>query len=593
MPETISVLFITPFEGMAEAVERISRDYPLIRTEVRTANEQLGQRTALDNASNRFDCIISRGNTAQLIRRAVSIPVLEVKVTLDDVLSSMAGVYTGGRHIAAVGYNSVVSGMEGLSPYLPFPLTVKGFDSLSELDGIIKELKKNDTAAVLCDTISFESAVKKGLNARLLLSGDSSIRYAFDQAMLLLQTSQSMLEENRVLRQLARVNSESNTVVFSQDERLYYSSLTENEHTVLEELRQRLPDFSGHDRFTMLKQRAGSLYRTTARKVTAGSDTYYAFFINRRPAGFHNSLSGVHYMTAEEVERALSDNVFGTENLDEYVTPELLYAMRRNNPVLIFGEIGVGKNHLAELLFLRQGNTANPFIMIDFPSANRHTWNFLINRDGSPLYDMENTIFLKNVDALSEQQLEQLTAVLTDAEVAKRNRLFISCSDRREMGRSVDLMDMVNQLSSTAIHMLPLRGRPEKIRSALELLFRSCGRKMTAERKAMDLMEHYGWPRNYDQLIRVAEKLMNESEDGIITADAVSSQLTTEMLMARGDTARTSDTFLDLTKDLDSITKDVARIVLDQYGGNQSRTAKSLGISRTTLWRMLGTDRRN
>ena len=51
--------------------------------------------------------------------------------------------------------------------------------------------------------------------------------------------------------------------------------------------------------------------------------------------------------------------------------------MGRNSPVLVFGEVGIGKNHLAELVFLRSGRTADPFVMVDFPSFNRNSWNFI------------------------------------------------------------------------------------------------------------------------------------------------------------------------------------------------------------------------
>ena len=59
------------------------------------------------------------------------------------------------------------------------------------------------------------------------------------------------------------------------------------------------------------------------------------------------------------------------------------------------------------------------------------------------------------------------------------------------------------------------------------------------------------------------------------------------MLFTQGETELCANTFLDLIKPLSEINSDIIRILLEQNGGNQSQTAKSLGISRTTMWRML------
>lgn len=44
---------------------------------------------------------------------------------------------------------------------------------------------------------------------------------------------------------------------------------------------------------------------------------------------------------------------------------------------------------------------------------------------------------------------------------------------------------------------------------------------------------------------------------------------------------------LDLNRTLEQISQDVALRVLEETGGNQTAAAKRLGISRTTLWRLL------
>ena len=51
--------------------------------------------------------------------------------------------------------------------------------------------------------------------------------------------------------------------------------------------------------------------------------------------------------------------------------------------------------------------------------------------------------------------------------------------------------------------------------------------------------------------------------------------------------AENASTPLDLNRTLDEISQDVALRVLKETGGNQTAAAKRLGISRTTLWRLL------
>lgn len=588
----MNVLFIIPFEAMRRSVRQIAELYPYIETTILCGNEDGGKQVALESYSDNYDCIISRGNTASLIRQAVSIPVVDVRVTLNDVFNSLSDAKELPTLVAAVGYESVVNDMDTLKRFLPFRLEVFGFRSPDQTDAIFRELRELGIRTIVCDTITYELASREGFNAYILRSGEASIRYAFDYVMLLYQSSSSMLEENQLLRRLASANSESGTVVFSRDRTLYYSSLKDQEAFIFELLRERLPDFETHDTFKIVRRQAGYIYRIAARKVTVSGRVYFAFFISRRTPDMQNAHKGIRYLTEAEVRREMEGSVFDIANLEQYYSVELNQALSRRNPVLIFGEVGVGKNHLAEMIYLNSQYTGNPFVFIDFPLINRQVWNYLINRNESPLCDRNNTLFLKNIDALSPPRLSQLLAALTEGDAARRNRILISCSARRENASLGNLPKVIDQLSCLTIHMLPLRGKYDTIEASVNLLLSDFRRKEGSqvgmpEPEAMSLLLHYNWPQNYDQLIRVVNKVATLAGSGPITKAMAADALTTEMLIVQGETDYSSNTFLDLTKPLDRINGDIVRILLEQNNGNQSLTAKSLGISRTTMWRML------
>lgn len=592
MKEKMNVLFISPFEDMRPTVQKIARLFPNIDASIRSGSDEEGLQIALDASNANFDCIVSRGNTATMIRSAVATPVVEVKTTLNDVLQSLADVPQLPEIVGAVGYSNVLSGMDVLKRFLPFDLKIFGFDHISQTTAIFSELKAANIHTIVCDTVTYHLASAQGFDAYILRSGEDSIRYAFDYVNLLQQSSASILEENQLLRRLASLNAEGETVVFSQNRKLYYSSLSKQDTAVFDYLLERLADFDTTDKFKIVKQHAGYLYRITAKKVAVRGRFYYAYFISRRIPNFQNTHHGIRYAADYEIQEEMDSSVFGIANLKAYYSQELNQALSRKSPVLILGEVGVGKNHLAEMIYLNSQFTKNPFVFIDFQLINRQTWNFLIGHNESPLCDQSNTLFLKNIDALTPAQITQLLGALVEGNVAKRNRILISCSSRRNQALIPHLAKVVDQLSCITINMQPLQGKYGTIEASINLLLSDYRRKHNCqvgdpEPDAMTLLLHYDWPQNYNQLIRVISKTATFAGDGVITKEIVSEALTTEMLSTQGITELCANTFLDLTKPLSEINADIIRILLEQNDGNQSQTAKSLGISRTTMWRML------
>ena len=109
------------------------------------------------------------------------------------------------------------------------------------------------------------------------------------------------------------------------------------------------------------------------------------------------------------------------------------------------------------------------------------------------------------------------------------------------------------------------------------------------EPEAMSLLQGYQWPQNLDQLKRVLKEAVLLTKTPYITAETVQEILRKEK-KSIGIAQDNPVMDLDLNQSLKDITYDIVLKVLKEENMNQSRTAKRLDISRTTLWRILKDD---
>jgi len=67
------ILGIAPYDGMRTAMEQAAQAYPNVELEVYTGDLEEGQAIVQRMAPNSYDCIISRGGTATLIRQVTDL----------------------------------------------------------------------------------------------------------------------------------------------------------------------------------------------------------------------------------------------------------------------------------------------------------------------------------------------------------------------------------------------------------------------------------------------------------------------------------------------------------------------------------------
>ena len=97
----------------------------------------------------------------------------------------------------------------------------------------------------------------------------------------------------------------------------------------------------------------------------------------------------------------------------------------------------------------------------------------------------------------------------------------------------------------------------------------------------------YPWEGNVRQLRNFCERLVIVADDKSISADVIREQLD---IIDTSFSENDNDLAADLDRNIESMEDAEKRSIINalkKTGGNRTRTAEILGISKTTLWRKL------
>lgn len=89
MERKYRILGIAPYENLKNAMVTEAAKYEDIEMVVYTGNLEDGAQLALQHMNEGFDILISRGGTAELIRKIASIPVIEITLSINDILRAI------------------------------------------------------------------------------------------------------------------------------------------------------------------------------------------------------------------------------------------------------------------------------------------------------------------------------------------------------------------------------------------------------------------------------------------------------------------------------------------------------------------------
>jgi DNA-binding NtrC family response regulator len=249
----------------------------------------------------------------------------------------------------------------------------------------------------------------------------------------------------------------------------------------------------------------------------------------------------------------------------------------------IEGEHGVGKQTLAQYLLSR-----SPLAGTSFQRRDAREW-LLGETDAAAL---SGFTYLDRVDLLAPPGQGLLLGVLKSLQDRPSGVMLVVSSQtplRQMAGQGILMPDLAFRLTAVRFSIPPLRMRREDIPPiAQALLDRICTRYQHRPVElgpgALGRLLQHSWPGNVRELASVLESALLEAADDVIRPGDLALPSSGEFTQEAPPVPQASSLRLN-----DVIRRHV-QYVLEVNRGNKLRAARQLGISRSTLYRILGNE---
>lgn len=302
--------------------------------------------------------------------------------------------------------------------------------------------------------------------------------------------------------------------------------------------------------------------------------------------------AGIEWLNADEVEARYASSTYGIVEDAAAVAAPVRGSYARGVPLMLEGELGAGQDQIAKRLYLDGPYADQPFVSVALDELTDRGWRHLLKSSESPLFQTGLTLCMGGWHAVGPQRLRELVSAMIDTVLATRCHVVLTANDMPGGGES-DQAAFVTERLACAVSVAPAiaeqGGASKKTACYLKYLadmFKTGAPMLSAA--AVETLDAYRWPRNYLQLREVSERLYI-----LVGAGTVERAVAKEVL-AQEDVIKTAtfgaptlDSDLYILRPLADTERDIARLVLQHLHGNRTRAAEVLGISRTTLWRLL------
>ena len=286
-------------------------------------------------------------------------------------------------------------------------------------------------------------------------------------------------------------------------------------------------------------------------------------------------------------------------------------AARAFSPVLILGETGTGKELLAQAIHAASPRAGGPFVAVNIAAIpetlleaeffgvapGAYTGADRKGRHGKFELAQGGTLFLDEIGDMSPALQAKLLRALQEKEIEAvgSNRLIsvdvrIIAATSRDLRKEVDegrfRADLFYRLNVMTLDVPPLRERLDDLPLIAESLADALARQLgepprSLAPSALDYLARHTWPGNVRELSNTLERALLMSDAEHLDAHDFESVLPGVQRAARSVAPATARTLEQVQQDAERSA--IAEAII-AAGGNKAQAARSLGISRASLY---------
>ena len=622
------IVVLTPLPTMEMAAREIVQEQGYHNVEVLLGSMSEGVEVAREAIAKGAELIVTRGGTYHLVKQAFQIPVVEIKVTVFDVLQCFEQVEDPTETIGLVGYSSVVGGYEVLRKLLPNPVVLVKLQRESDIYEVIGDHKRRGIKTYIGDQNITRIIQELNCNGILIQSRKESILTAIQEARRILSATK---EEKRRAQQIATITDFVHDAIIAIDEQgkiSVYNHMAEQIFGVPREQalgvpvaevvpNTRLPEIlaTGTPQLGELQNLHDSRIVTNRVPITVDGEVKGAVATFQDITEVQNLEQKIRRSMSEKgfvAKYTFDDIIYASQEIESCIRTAKEFA-RYDTPVHICGASGVGKELFCQSIHNYSCRHIGPFVAVncaaiapsliesEFFGYEEGSFTGARKKGKAGMFELAHngTLFLDEISEIPMELQGRLLRVLQEKQVMRvgGDRVIpvdvkvITASNKylkREMEEGRFRKDLFYRINILTLRIPPLDRRREDIPALSRYFIRKYSEKYG--KSPLELtpeVEQALMARSYEGNIRELEGLL---ERCVILASFGS--ILEEHQSGRPSSASEGIGSACLPAawdglDLRALENRYIQHVYQNTGQNVKRTCEILRINRTTLWRKL------